>query len=132
MTDINVTPLVDVMLVLLIVFMVTAPLLTTGVPVDLPSSSAGAIAVEDKAPIEITLKANGKIFVGDMEVPKQDLMPKLEAILKTASDRRIYLRADEGLAYGDVMGLMGALNEAGFDKLALVSAPGNVSKRGGQ
>ena len=123
MAEINVTPLVDVMLVLLIVFMVTAPLMTTGVPVDLPASSAGAIAVEDKGPVEITLRADGAVFVGDMEVPRADLVPKLRAILANAPDRRIYLRADTGLAYGEVMALMGALNEAGFAKLALVSAP---------
>ncbi len=123
MSEINVTPLVDVMLVLLIVFMVTAPLLTTGVPVDLPASSAGAIAVEDKGPVEITLKRDGAIFVGDMAVPRADLVPKLQAILSTAPDRRIYLRADAGLSYGEVMALMGALNDAGFAKLALVSAP---------
>ncbi|MGB4058266.1 MAG: protein TolR [Alphaproteobacteria bacterium] len=119
--EINVTPLVDVMLVLLIVFMVAAPLLTAGVPVDLPSSDAKPITDEENKPIEITLTKEGKIFIGETGVERAKLIPMLSAMTEGQSDRRIYIRGDKGLEYGGVMELLGALNGAGFTKVALIS-----------
>lgn len=119
--EINVTPFVDVMLVLLIVFMVTAPLLTSGVPVDLPQSKASPIKDEDDKPLEVTLRRDGKIFVGDTEVEEARLVPLLMAISENNIDRRIYIRADLELDYGRVMGVLGAINGAGMKKVALIS-----------
>lgn len=126
MADINVTPLVDVMLVLLIVFMVTAPLLTAGIPVDLPDSKAKAIRVEDNSPIEITLRKDGALFIDDTKVGKEKLVPMLSEIMKTNPDRRIYIRADKKMPYGVVMKTLGLLNAAGFNKVALVSEPQKI------
>ena len=121
MSDINVTPFVDVMLVLLVVFMITAPLLTAGVTIDLPNSEAKPIADEDNKPLEISLSPDGKIFVGEQEVEQERLVPLLSAITKDTSDRRIFIRADKSLDYGDVMSVLGGLNAAGFRKIALLS-----------
>ena len=121
MADINVTPFVDVMLVLLIVFMVSAPLLSAGVPVDLPNSDAKPLAEEETKPIEITLVKDGKIYIGETEVPKNRLITRISAMTEGQSDRRIYIRGDQKLTYGDIMGLIGALNGAGFTKVALIS-----------
>lgn len=121
MAEINVTPLVDVMLVLLIVFMVAAPLLTAGVPVDLPNSDAKAISEEENKPIEITMSKDGKIYIGETEVQKARLIPLLSAMTEGQSDRRIYIRGDKGLSYGGIMELIGAVNGAGFTKVALIS-----------
>jgi biopolymer transport protein TolR len=121
MSEINVTPFVDVMLVLLIVFMVAAPLLTAGVPVDLPDSEAKAISDEDNKPIEVTVSSENKIFVGETEVPRQRLVALLKAMTEGQEDRRIYIRGDKGLPYGDVMDVLGAVNGAGFNKVALIS-----------
>ncbi len=121
--EINVTPFVDVMLVLLIVFMVTAPLLTSGVPVDLPQSKASPIKDEDNKPLEVTLKSDGKIFVGETEVEQERIVPLLMAISENNTDRRIYIRADSGLDYGRVMEVLGAINSAGMKKVALISKP---------
>ncbi|MGQ0527543.1 MAG: protein TolR [Alphaproteobacteria bacterium] len=125
MSDINVTPFVDVMLVLLIVFMVAAPLLTSGVPVDLPKSDAKALSEEENKPIEITVK-NDKAYVGDTEVEMDKLVPLLESLTEGQSERRIYIRADKGLAYGRVMEIIGAVNGAGFTKVALISETSTV------
>jgi biopolymer transport protein TolR len=119
--EINVTPLVDVMLVLLIVFMVAAPLLTAGVPVDLPNSKAKPISEEENKPIEITLTKDGKIFIGETEVQKARLIPMLSAMTEGQTDRRIYIRGDQTLEYGGIMELIGAVNGAGFTKVALIS-----------
>ena len=119
--EINVTPLVDVMLVLLIVFMVAAPLLTAGVPVDLPDSKAKALREEENKPIEITVMTDGKIYIGESEVQKARLVPLLTAMTEGQSDRRIYIRGDQKLAYGQVMEIIGAINGAGFSKVALIS-----------
>lgn len=119
--EINVTPLVDVMLVLLIVFMVAAPLLTAGVPVDLPNSEAKPITDEENKPIEITLDKDGKVFIGETEVEKARLVPMLSAMTEGQTDRRIYIRGDQSLAYGGIMELIGAVNGAGFTKVALIS-----------
>lgn len=123
MAEINVTPLVDVMLVLLIVFMITAPLLTAGVQIDLPDSKAKAIESQDTAPIEITLNSSGEIFIGETKIKRSKLVPTLSEITKSNPDRRIYIRADKGIEYGDVMALLGALNASGFNKVALISEP---------
>ena len=121
MSEINVTPFVDVMLVLLIVFMVAAPLLTAGVPVDLPHSNAKPISDEDNKPIEITVLEDGKIYIGETEIKKSRLVPMLSAMTEGQSERRIYIRGDQGLSYGKVMEVIGAINGAGFTKVALIS-----------
>lgn len=121
MAEINVTPFVDVMLVLLIVFMVAAPLLTAGVPIDLPDSSAQPIQTEDNKPIEISVSNDDKIYIGETEVEMERLIPLLSAMTEGQADRRIYIRADQGLAYGNVMAVIGAVNGAGFNKVALIS-----------
>ncbi|MCB9963514.1 MAG: protein TolR [Rhodospirillales bacterium] len=123
MAEINVTPLVDVMLVLLIVFMVSAPLLTAGVPVDLPSSQAKALTQEDEKPLEISLRGDGEIYVGETLVKKERLIPMLSAITESNPDRRIYVRGDQKLAYGEIMETIGAINAAGFRKVALITDP---------
>jgi biopolymer transport protein TolR len=123
MAEINVTPLVDVMLVLLIIFMVTAPLLVAGVPVDLPESRAGALDQQAK-PVQIALDKDGGLFIDDAPVSNADLPRRLAQIAAEPSPpegRRIYLRADKGLDYGRVMRVMGELNRAGLNRVALVS-----------
>ena len=121
MSEINVTPFVDVILVLLIVFMVAAPLLTAGVPVDLPSSKAKPINDEDNKPIEITLSKDDKIFIGQSEVEPGRLITMLTAMTEGQQDRRIYIRGDQSLEYGRIMEILGAVNGAGFNKVALIS-----------
>ena len=120
MAEINVTPFVDLMLVLLIVFMVTAPLLTAGVPVDLPDSKAKSLVEDDSAPVEVTLTSDG-IFIGESAVDEARLLPLLNAMTDGKDDRRIYLRADKSLDYGRVMKVLGAINAGGFQKVALIS-----------
>jgi biopolymer transport protein TolR len=123
MAEINVTPMVDVMLVLLIIFMVTAPLLVAGVPVDLPDSKAGALDQEHK-PVQISLDQKGRIFVDQDEVADTALGAKLAQIASSSREAggpRIFLRADKALDYGRVMRVMGELNNAGLRKVALVS-----------
>ncbi|MGS1016445.1 protein TolR [Allosphingosinicella humi] len=128
MAEINVTPMVDVMLVLLIIFMVTAPLLVAGVPVDLPDSKAGALDQEQK-PIQISIDPTGAIFVDDMAIPQGQLGGRLAQIASTSREDggpRIFLRADRGLDYGRVMQVMGEINHAGLRKVALVSTQGET------
>lgn len=120
-SDINVTPFIDVMLVLLIVFMVTAPMLTAGVKVDLPKSEAGAIKEEDQKPIEVTIRDDGSIFIGEQPVTEDRLVTILSSITNNDFDRRIFLRGDRNLPYGQVMRLIGAINKAGYGKVALIS-----------
>ena len=122
-TEINVTPFVDVMLVLLIVFMVSAPLLATGVSVDLPQSEARAIAEQDNAPLEVSLQADGKLFIGEREVESDQFIPVLSQIMTQREDKRIYIRADQTLPYSKVMNILGSVNRAGFSKVALISDP---------
>ncbi len=124
MSEINVTPFVDVMLVLLVVFMITAPLLTSGVDINLPQSDAKAITEEDNKPLEISITAKGKIFIGETEVKRDRLINLLSAMTKDTPDRRIFIRGDQSLGYGQVMDVLGALNKAGFRKVALLSEPG--------
>jgi len=121
MAEINVTPFVDVMLVLLIVFMVAAPLLTAGVPVDLPQSDAKPIQDEDNKPIEITVNAQGEIYIGETPVKRERLIPLLAAMTESQADRRIYIRGDQSISYGDIIEIIGAINGAGFTKVALIS-----------
>ena len=123
MAEINVTPLVDVMLVLLIIFMVTAPLLVAGVPVDLPESRAKALD-QDTKPVQIAIDPSGALFIDDSPVSDSDLPQRLAEIAaqpEPPEGRRIYLRADKGLDYGKVMRVMGELNRAGLNRVALVS-----------
>src|SRR5436190_22751800 len=120
MSEINVTPFVDVMLVLLIVFMVSAPLLTAGVPIDLPQAQAKPLTI-DKPPITVTLKEDGKVFVGDDETSIDQLVPKLTAMAKDGLDERIYVRGDRAASYGEIMKVMGTISGAGFTHLGLVA-----------
>ena len=119
MSDINVTPFVDVMLVLLIVFMVTAPRLSAGVPVDLPQAAAAPLAV-DKEPVTVTVAIDGKVFVKDRAVTLAELVPRLKSVT-ASSDDRIYVRGDRAASYGTIMQVMGAISGAGFGRLALVA-----------
>ncbi|MEE9301036.1 MAG: protein TolR [Alphaproteobacteria bacterium] len=120
LSEINVTPFVDVMLVLLIVFMITAPLLTVGVPIDLPKTKAKTIA-EAVEPLVISVNAEGVIFIQDTEVELDNLVPRLTAITENKSDTRIYLRGDRSIDYGRVMEVMGTVNVAGFTRVALIA-----------
>jgi biopolymer transport protein TolR len=120
MGEINVTPFVDVMLVLLIVFMVTAPLLTVGVEVDLPKTKAGAINA-DAAPLVVSIKADGSLYLQEAAVEAEVLIPRLKAISNTNPDVRIFVRGDRAVTYGDVLGVMGRIQAAGFEKVALVA-----------
>ncbi len=119
-SDINVTPLVDVMLVLLIVFMVTAPLMTVAVPVDLPKTQAHTLN-QDKEPLVVSLDADGKVYLQDKMMKLDDLVPKLKAITGTNPDTRIFVRGDKNIAYGRIMEVMGTISSAGFTKVALVA-----------
>jgi biopolymer transport protein TolR len=123
MAEINVTPMVDVMLVLLIIFMVSAPLLTVGVPLDLPQTQAKSLENNDKTPVQLSVDTRGKVFINDTEVAINDLIPKLKAITEARGgmDERIYMRADKKADYGTVARVMGQLSGAGFKRLALVT-----------
>ena len=120
MSEINVTPMVDVMLVLLVIFMVTAPLLTVGVPVDLPKTKA-AVLTEAEEPLVISLNAEGKIFLQETETDLDGLVPRLQAITENKADTRIFVRGDKAIAYGRVMELMGRVASAGFSRVALIA-----------
>jgi biopolymer transport protein TolR len=128
MSEINVTPFVDVMLVLLVVFMITAPLLTAGVKVDLPKADAAAIRDEDKKPMEISLTKDGQIFIGETEVKRERLANLLAAMTNNDPERRIFVRADQNLPYGQVMDILSIVNNAGFHKAALIMQPGPKEK----
>ena len=120
MSEINVTPMVDVMLVLLIVFMVAAPLLTVGVPVNLPKTGAKPLT-GDNEPLAITVKTDGKVFLQDTAIETSNLVSKLRAISETGYEERIYVRGDKDVAYGDVADVVARINAAGFSKVALVT-----------
>ena len=133
-SQINVTPLVDVMLVLLVVFMITAPLLTVGVPIDLPKTAASRIVGQDE-PLVVSLAPNGKIYLQDVELALDELIPRLIAITENRREARVFLRGDRAIPYGQVMVVMGAMNQAGFNKVALLTeAPGKKApvNRGGK
>ncbi len=120
MSEINVTPFVDVMLVLLIVFMVTAPLLTVGIKVDLPKVKATALT-DIKDPIEITVKLDGEVYIGESKVEVENLIPRLNAITEQNTEARIYIRGDRVVAYGRIMEIMSIINSAGYIKVALIT-----------
>lgn len=120
MGEINVTPFVDVMLVLLIVFMVTAPLLTVGIEVDLPKTRASQINA-DSAPLVVSIKSDGSLYLQEAVVEDDNLVPRLQAISEANPQVRIFVRGDEAVAYGDVLGVMGRIQAAGFERVALVA-----------
>ena len=120
LAEINVTPMVDVMLVLLVIFMVTAPLLTSGVPVDLPKVSAKPVN-SDTEPLTVSVNAEGKIFLQDAVLELPDLVTKLKAISKDNAERRIFVRGDKSVAYGTILQVMGTITEGGFTKVALLA-----------
>lgn len=124
MSEINVTPFVDVMLVLLIIFMVSAPLLTVGVPVELPKSAASALSAESEEPLTVTLTAEGSILIQTTETPSDALVGKLRAIAEERTSDRVFLRADGAVPYAQVMEVMGALNAGGFTNIGLVTDTG--------
>ena len=121
--EINVTPMVDVMLVLLVIFMVTAPMMTTGVTVDLPQASAPPVPGQDE-PLAITINASGKVFIQKTPVEVKDLRAKLTAVAGAKKDTRIFVRGDKSVDYGRIMQVVGEVNSAGFTKVALVTEPG--------
>lgn len=120
MSEINVTPFVDVMLVLLIIFMVTAPLMTVGVPIDLPETRASQLNAESE-PITISVKKDGEIFLQDTEIPFAELVAKLKAIAKNGYEERIFVRGDKGATYGDVIGVMALISSSGYKRLAMIT-----------
>ena len=122
MSEINVTPMVDVMLVLLIIFMISAPLLTVGVPIDLPQSQAKSLD-QDKQPLTVSVNLQGEVFLQDTKIPVDELVPKLRAVTESRGgmDERIYVRGDRKVDYGTVMKVMGRLSSAGFRRVALVT-----------
>jgi biopolymer transport protein TolR len=122
MSEINVTPMVDVMLVLLIIFMVSAPLLTVGVPIDLPQTQAKSLD-QDREPLTLSVSLQGKVFLQNSEIPLEELVPKLKAVTDARGgfDERIYVRGDRKVDYGTIMRVMGRLSSAGFRRVALVT-----------
>ena len=122
MSEINVTPFVDVMLVLLIIFMVTAPLLTVGVQVDLPESAADSLP-DDQEPLTLSINSKGEVFIQEHQVSFEKIIPKILAISNNRTDTRIYVRGDRTINYGRVLEVMGRLSGAGFSKVALISEP---------
>ena len=121
MSEINITPFVDVMLVLLIIFMVAAPMLTVGVPVQLPETAAASLPTEQEEPLAITISADGKLFLMNTEVPEDELIPKLAAISAERTSDKVFLRADGAIPYQRVAQVMGALNAGGFRNIGLVT-----------
>jgi biopolymer transport protein TolR len=126
-SDINITPMVDVMLVLLIIFMVAAPMMTSGVNVDLPKSSAAPVAGQDE-PLAVSITANGKIYIQKTRVELKDLQTKLKAITSEKKDTRIFVRGDKTVDYGRIMQVVGEINAAGFGKVALITETADLDK----
>ncbi len=124
MAEINVTPFVDVMLVLLIIFMVAAPLLTVGVPVDLPKTAANALPSDQEEPLTVTMTADGAIQIQTTDVARGELVAKLRSIIAERQSDQVFLRADGAIAYAEVMQVMGALNAGGFSNVGLVTDTG--------
>ena len=122
MSEINVTPFVDVMLVLLIIFMVTAPLLTVGVQVDLPETSADTLP-EESEPLTLTINSKGEVFIQETKIEFDNLIPKILAVSNNRTDTRVYVRGDKTINYGRVLEVMGKLSGSGFTKVALISEP---------
>ncbi len=121
-SEINITPMVDVMLVLLIIFMVTAPLLVAGVPVELPNTSAARIS-QPKKPVIVSLAADGSVFVREEQVTRETLVPRLMALRSSEGDVVVYVRADKNRAYGEVMDILGRVGESGYARVSLLSQP---------
>lgn len=130
MSEINVTPFVDVMLVLLIIFMVAAPLLTVGVPVELPKTAAGALPSEAEEPLTITLAADGRVVLMETEIEQATLINQLRAIAAERESQKVYIRADGSIPYEAVVTVMGALNAAGFNDIGLVTDTGGPALAG--
>lgn len=130
MAEINVTPFVDVMLVLLIIFMVAAPLLTVGVPVELPKSAAGALPMEQEEPLTVTVTATGEVQIQTTAVERANLVTRLRGIAAERSSDRVFLRADGSVPYSAVMEVMGALNAGGFSNIGLVTDIGGPALDG--
>ena len=123
MAEINVTPMVDVMLVLLIIFMVSAPLLTAGVPLELPQTQAKTLEQENKEPLTVSVNEKGQTYLQNTEIPLEEVVPKLKAITdaRGGADERIYVRGDRQVDYGTVMRVMGRISAAGYRRVALVT-----------
>lgn len=130
MAEINVTPFVDVMLVLLIIFMVAAPLMTVGVPIELPKTAANPLPADQEQPLTVTLTSEGAIQIQTTDTARADLVPRLRAIAAERTSDRIFLRADGAVPYSDVMQVMGALNAAGFSDIGLVTDIGGPTLDG--
>ncbi len=130
MSEINVVPYIDVMLVLLIIFMVAAPLMTVGVPVELPKTAAAALPGEQEEPLTVTVTAEGVVMIQTTEVDRNELVAKLQAIAAERDSARIYLRADGSVSYADVVQVMGALNRGGFNDIGLVTDTGGPTLDG--
>jgi len=130
MSEINVTPFVDVMLCLLIIFMVSAPLMTVGVPIELPETAAEALPSEQEEPLSVTMAADGRVMIQETEVSLDDLVPRLQAIASERDSQRVFLRADGGIPYDQVMIVMGALNAGGFREIGLVTDAGGPALDG--
>lgn len=124
MSEINVTPFVDVMLVLLIIFMVAAPLMTVGVPIELPKTAATPLPGEEEEPLTLVISADGVLLLQEVEIEREALVPKLRAIAAERQDDKVFLRADTNVPYGQVMQVMGALNAGGFRNIGLVTDAG--------
>ena len=131
MSEINVTPFVDVMLVLLIIFMVAAPLQTVGVPVELPRTAAQALASEQEEPLTVTLTVDGTTMIQTTEVADEEIVPRLRAVLSERASRRVFVRADGAIPYARVVQVMGALNAAGITDIGLVTDIGGPRLGGG-
>lgn len=130
MADINITPFVDVMLVLLIIFMVTAPMLTVGVPLELPKTAAASMPTEQEEPLTVSITADGLLLIMTTEVGDEELIPKLKAIAETRQSNKIFLRADGALPYTRVAEVMGALSAGGFNNIGLVTDAGGPAMDG--
>ena len=128
-SDINITPMVDVMLVLLIIFMVAAPMMTTGVTVDLPQSSASPVPGQDE-PLTVSITADGKVYIQKTPVATKDLQGKLKAVLGAKKETRIFVRGDRSVDYGRIMQVVGEINAAGFTKVALITEVGSATDKG--
>ncbi|MCV6825294.1 MULTISPECIES: protein TolR [Halocynthiibacter] len=130
MSEINVTPFVDVMLVLLIIFMVAAPLMTVGVPVELPKTAAKALPSEQEEPLTLSLTADGRLVLMSTDIAAEELIPKLRAIAAERADNKVFLRADGAIPYEQVVQIMGALNAGGFNDIGLVTDTGGPTLNG--
>jgi len=124
MSEINVTPFVDVMLVLLIIFMVAAPLMVVGVPVQLPETAANSLPSDEEEPLSVTIMSDGTVMIQTTEVPRDTLVARLRAIATERDSTRVFLRADGAVPYREVMQVMGALNRGGFGNIGLVTEAG--------